>query len=359
MPDQSDRDERGVDDQSSAARGDHSNVTPVSFDSDLRLGSFVGRLDDLDRAEYADLADDAVDISRVHADDAFLDALGAAVRGERLDVDPLDPSVFDTDLPADFRDDELAALLSSWRDEVDSAPIGELVDTKLAVATVAAAKARRRRRPRLLVPFAAAAAVLAIAFTGAGLAARDAQPGDTLWSLTKVLYADHARSVEAAASVRQDLDIAQTALAEGKVAEAKSKLEDAKKGLPSVASEDGAAELAATHADLLSQLPGIPANGVQPPPSATPTMLPPVTTTVPSTTTTVVPVPPVTTAPSSPPVTTTEPSTPSSTSQPTSETTAPETGAPRLIDPPAGPPQSGTGTQSGPLSAPVAVDSAP
>ncbi|GAA3018604.1 anti-sigma-D factor RsdA [Actinokineospora globicatena] len=363
MPDQSDRDERGVDDAMSTTRGDHSNVTPFSFDSDLRLGAFTGRLDDLDHADYADLAeadlaDDAVDISRVHADDAFLDALGAAVRGERLDVDPIDGSAFDTDLPVDFRDDELAALLSSWRDEVDSAPIGELVDAKLAVATVAAAKARRRRRPRLLVPFAAAAAVLAIAFTGAGLAARDAQPGDTLWSLTKVLYADHARSVEAAASVRQDLDVAQTALAEGKVAEAKSKLEDAKKGLPSVASEDGAAELAATHADLLSQLPGSPANGVQPPPSATPTMLPPVSTTQSTTTTTVNPAPQPTSSPSSPPVPTTEPSTPSTTSQPPVETTEPQTEGPRLNEPPSGGvPQSGTGTQSGPLSAPIGVDS--
>ncbi|GAA2965245.1 anti-sigma-D factor RsdA [Actinokineospora diospyrosa] len=334
MPDQSDRDERGADDAASA-RPEQLNVTPVPFGAGLRL-------DD----EYADLAesDDAVDISRVHADDAFLDALGAAVRGERVVDDPLAGSGYDTaydsDLPPDFRDDELAALLSSWRDEVDSAPIGELVDAKLAVATVVAAKARGRRRPRLLVPFAAAAAVLAIAFTGAGLAARDAQPGDTLWSLTKVLYADHARSVEAAASVREDLDIAQTALADGKLAEAKSKLEDAKKGLPAVASEDGAAELAATHADLLSQLPGSPANGAQPPPLPTPTTIPPATTTSPSTTTSLNP-PPVTTSQSSPPVPTSEPSTPPSTTTTPSETTTPQSEVPRLIDPEPGAPLSG------------------
>ncbi|SES42338.1 hypothetical protein [Actinokineospora terrae] len=108
---------------------------------------------------------------------------------------------------------------------------------------------------RPLTGVAAAAVVLAIAFTGAGMAARAAQPGDVLWGLTKLLYSDHARSVEAAASVRQDLDIAETAFAEGKVAEAQAKLEDARKGLPWVASEDGAAELAGTHADLLSMLP--------------------------------------------------------------------------------------------------------
>ncbi|WP_018682726.1 hypothetical protein [Actinokineospora enzanensis] len=364
MPDQSDREERGVDEVTSSVpapgRPDQSNVTPLTFGSGVRLDG-VGNLDGLgdlgdllgpaERAELAGLLredgpdglDDAVDISRVHADDAFLDMLGAAVRADNLDSRGFDPLAFDAptrhdaDLPVDFRDDDLAALLSSWRDEVDSAPIPELVDGQLAVATVYAARARKRRRPRLLVPVAAAAAVLAIAFTGAGLAARDAQPGDTLWSLTKVLYADHARSVEAAASVRQDLDIAQTALAEGKVAEAKSKLEDAQKGLPSIATEDGAAELAATHADLLSQLPGSPAGGVQAPPSAIPSTVQPVPTTVPTTAPTsnnTKPEQPVpTVAPSSPPDTTVPPTTPPSTTPPTT-TSEPLNESPRNETPP-------------------------
>ncbi|GLZ42092.1 anti-sigma-D factor RsdA [Actinokineospora sp. NBRC 105648] len=344
MPDQSDRDERGVDEVTSSppARGEHSNVTPVAFGSGLRLD------DEYDLDQLADLedSDDAVDISRVHADDAFLDALGAAVRGDR-GTGGL--GGLDSDLPDDIRDDDLAALLTSWRDEVDSTPIGELVDTKLAVATVFAAKHRKRRRPRLLVPFAAAAAVLAIAFTGAGLAARDAQPGDTLWGLTKVLYADHARSVEAAASVRQDLDIAQTALAEGKVAEAKSKLEDAQKGLPAIANEDGAAELAATHADLVSQLPGAPANGVQLPPSASPSTAPPAPTTQQpsSVQVTVVPVPPVTTQPTTtPPAPTTEPTTQPTTTtapEPSDTPTQPQSEAPRVNEPGSSPVESGQG----------------
>ncbi|PPK69613.1 hypothetical protein V5P93_006743 [Actinokineospora auranticolor] len=351
MPDQSGSDERGADEVTTpSVPGEPgadpspglSNVTPVVFGSGLRL--------DPEPAELADLedADDAVDISRVAADDAFLDLLGAAVRGDRGMHDDLDDlgdlGAEIPDLPPDFRDDELAALLSSWRDEVDSAPIGEIVDSQLAVATVFAAKARRRRRPRLLVPFAAAAAVLAIAFTGAGLAARDAQPGDTLWSLTKVLYADHARSVEAAASVRQDLDIAQTALAEGKVAEAKSKLEDAQKGLPVIASEDGQAELAATHADLLSQLPGVPANGVQVPPSATPSTASPTPTQQlnppPSTSSNSQqqPAPTSQQQPSTPP-TTTDPVTPPSTTEPpptTTTQTQPQTESPRMNEPTSG-----------------------
>lgn len=295
-------------------RSENSTVVPVDFGSGLRFGDDFD-LNGSERGSHgrdpfgldpSDLDDDAIDFSLVHADDAFLDALGAAIRGE-------------TPVESDVRDDELAALLSSWRDDVDAEPIKELVDTKYAVATVISARARRRRHPRLLVPFAAAAAVLAIAFTGAGLAAKDAQPGDTLWGLTRVLYADHARSVEAAASVRQDLSIAQTALAEGKLAEAKDKLDEAQKGLPSVSSEDGQADLAALHSDLVSQLPGSPADEASPPPSANPTTAAP-STTAPTTT----PTTPEPSSPSSPPSTT--PSSPSSTTEaPTTSTTEPQT----------------------------------
>ncbi|MGH3864335.1 anti-sigma-D factor RsdA [Actinokineospora sp.] len=294
----------------SSENADNTTVVPVDFGSGVRFGDDFdltgpGR-DPFGRLGASDFDDDAIDFSLVHADDAFLDALGGAIRGEVPDE-------------TSVRDDELAALLSSWRDDVDAEPIKELVDTKYAVATVIAAKARNRRRPRLLVPFAAAAAVLAIAFTGAGLAAKDAQPGDTLWGLTRVLYADHARSVEAAASVRQDLSIAQTALAQGKLAEAKDKLDEAQKGLPSVSSEDGQADLAALHSNLVSQLPGSPANEAAPPPSANPTTAAP-SSVVPTTT----PTTPEPSSPSSPPSTT--PSAPTSTTEPTTTSaTAPQT----------------------------------
>jgi hypothetical protein len=218
----------------------------------------------------------------VHADDEFLDALGAA--------EP-DPSL---------ADDRLAALLLSWRQDVDAEPIRELVDPKLAMATVHAARVRQRRVPRLLAPLAAAAAVLTIAFAGVGLAARDAQPGDTLWGLTKVLYSDHARSVEAAAAVRTDLREAQEALANGKVAEAKSMLDQARHSLPTVASEDGQADLQAQHAALLAKLPDNPPVGASPPPAASPSTAPAGATT---TTTTTPPVQQTTSVP--PPTTTT------------------------------------------------------
>jgi len=212
--------------------------------------------------EFPDFDDEAIDLALVHADDEYLDLLA----GSGLD---------DRDAPLNgFGDDQLTELLLSWRREVDAEPIGDLVDTKLATVTVHAARVQRRRRPRLLVPIAAAAAVLAIAFAGVGLAARDAQPGDTLWALTKVLYADHARSVEAAQAVKDDLREAKAALTEGNIDVAKSKLDDAHAALPTVLPDDGRNELKAEHESLMAKLPGSPSDQVGSPPAPDPTTQP-------------------------------------------------------------------------------------
>jgi hypothetical protein len=152
--------------------------------------------------------------------------------------------------------------------------------------------------------------VLAIVFAGVGLAARDAQPGDTLWGLTRVLYADHARSVEAAAAVRTDLREAEEALANGKVAEAKSMLDEASHALPTVASEDGKDDLQAQHAALVAQLPDKPAGDASPPPNPAPTTVPPTGTSDPLPTT-------VNPAPTTDPTTTN----PTPTTDPTTTTT--------------------------------------
>lgn len=205
---------------------------------------------------------EAIDLALVHADDEYLDLLGGARL--RDEDDPL----------GEFGDEHLTELLMSWRRDVDAEPINDLVDTKFATVTVQAAKLRRKRRPRLLVPVAAAAAVLAIAFAGVGLAARDAQPGDTLWALSKVLYAERARSVEAAETVKQDLAQARAALTEGNVEVAKTKLEEAHDALPTVLSEDGKDELEAQHASLVAQLPGNPSGEAGPPPSPDPSTQP-------------------------------------------------------------------------------------
>lgn len=185
-------------------------------------------------------AEFAADLSAVQADDALLDALGGS-----------DPKMADG-----LGDQELNALLLAWRRDIDSEPLAELVDVDTAVTTVKTAALARKHggRRRLLVPVAAAAAVLAIAFAGTGLAAKGAQPGDTLWGLTKVLYADHARSVEAAAAAKLDLEMANLALAGGRLDEARRALDEAQVALSQVTDEENRDQLLEQHRQLSAQL---------------------------------------------------------------------------------------------------------
>ena len=84
-----------------------------------------------------------------------------------------------------YDDDDLIALLLAWRDEVDREPIPELVEPDTAIATI-----RPSARPPVGGPLSWSrwprAAVMAIAFTGVRPAsAREAQPGDTLWGVSR------------------------------------------------------------------------------------------------------------------------------------------------------------------------------
>jgi len=221
--------------------------------------------------DLEELGDDALgggepeDLAQIRSDDELLDALAAQYRAaEEPITNGHAPQGLDHG-GVDFDDEQLNALLLAWRQDVDSVPVPDIMDTQTAVATVTAARSARRRRPRLLVPIAVAAAIIAIGFAGVGMLARDAQPGDALWGLSKVLYADHARSVEAAESVRTDLDDAQTALQQGKIDEAKDALQAASSALTAVSSEDGKDDLKAKHESLLEQL-----TTSTPPPSAPP-----------------------------------------------------------------------------------------
>ncbi|TVT01496.1 hypothetical protein FNH07_29245 [Amycolatopsis bartoniae] len=251
------------------------------------------------------------DLSAVHADDALLDALGGS-----------DPRVADG-----LGDQELNALLLAWRRDIDSEPLAELVDTDTAVTTVKTAAlaqrhGQRARKRRILVPVAVAAAVLAIAFSGTGIAARDAQPGDALWGLTKVLYSDHARSVEAASAARTDLQQASIALSQGRIAEAQQALAEAAAKLSQVSAEDNLAQLMSEHQQL-TQLLQNPAAAVPPVTSSpqSPTTLPVSSTTStptkPSTTTS--PEPPTSSTPTPTETPTTSPPTTESSSSPTGD----------------------------------------
>jgi hypothetical protein len=195
---------------------------------------------------------------------------------------------------------------------VDAEPIAELVDTDTAMRTIETSVRDGRRKPRYLVPLASAAAVLVIVFAGMSLVARDAQPGDALWGLSQVLYADHARSVEAAAAVRTELTHASEALHNGHLGEARTALAIAQSTLPSVDNADGKAALQQQRQTLLNQLnattsasaPNPTTNGLS---SATVTTPLPTTTPPPPTTTVTTTQPPPTTTTQPPPTTTTNP----------------------------------------------------
>ncbi|SNR37387.1 Anti-sigma-D factor RsdA to sigma factor binding region [Haloechinothrix alba] len=183
------------------------------------------------------------DLAQIQADDALLDALGGA-----------DPNKAD-----ELGEAELNSLLLSWRRDVDSESMPELVDTGTAVTTVRTAEMARKhnsgaRRWKYLVPVAAAATVLGIAFAGTGIAARDAQPGDALWGVTKVLYADKARSIEVASEVRHDFELARSAISKGELNQARSALDEAKVALDAIVLEEEREELSEQHEELMTQL---------------------------------------------------------------------------------------------------------
>lgn len=211
-----------------------------------------------------------VDLAAVQADDALLDALTSALYDD---------------------DAELARVLVAWRRDVDAEPIGELVDTDTALAGINASRRvrrgltassllrrlvltvsrrtpayrtaglgggiRRRRRHPVLGPVAAAVAVLVIAFSGVGLVAKSAHPDDQLWGLTKVLYADYARSVEAATDARAALRAAGEAADQGHTDRARDLLAQVRDDLlPTIASEQGHQEIATTTDQLSRRIEG-------------------------------------------------------------------------------------------------------
>lgn len=243
-----------------------------------------------------------VDMAQVRADDAFIEALANASRtAGSAEFDPLD--------------ERMASLLLSWRDDVNAEAAGPLVDLDTAAAAIKAAPRPSGRQ--LFGPLAAAAAVLVIAFTGVGLVARDAAPGTPLFGVTKVLYSEKAKSVEAAAAVRTKLEAATDALESGRVADARVAVEEAQEQLPVVQAEDGQGDLVARTEQIIAELERRTPTSPVPPPTSTSS--PAASTTNPATSaTSPAPLPenPVVTSTPTPPSPTepTEPEGPASTS---------------------------------------------
>jgi hypothetical protein len=209
-------------------------------DDDLRAGHPNGNTSEI-----------PVDLAAVQADDALLDMLGAGCT--LVDVDG-----------------ELASVLVAWRREARADSNRLLVDTETALAVISAARKPARRRSPIFGPIAAAAAVLVIAFSAVGLVAKSARPNDQLWGVTQVLYPDYARSVEAAAFVRTELNKADAALREGNPERAKASLQRIQQQLPVIAEAEGRTDLIARHDELERELVADPSAQGSPPGSSDP-----------------------------------------------------------------------------------------
>ncbi|MEV4198908.1 anti-sigma-D factor RsdA [Micromonospora globbae] len=178
-----------------------------------------------------------LDLATIARDDALLDALG---RGEPP--------------PAG---DQVAAMLAAWRTDVDSDDEKRLIRAGAeAAAPLPAIGAAPVGRGALRVA-AAVIALLAVA-TGLGLGSRNAGPSSPLWSLTRVLYPEQAQ----VRGVENTLAQARTAVAEGRLDEARALLAQARRDLAGV--DDPAvaarlrAELDALERDLVAAVPALP-----------------------------------------------------------------------------------------------------
>ncbi|GAA3352993.1 hypothetical protein [Saccharopolyspora gregorii] len=219
-------------------------------------------------------------------------------------------------MPAESADTApaLESLLVAWRREVDAAPIGDLVDTDAAVAAIARAAGRAAspaagtwsRWPRRRG--------VDDRFTGVGLAARDAMPGDMLWGVAQVLYSDHSQEAAAAQKAQSQLDEAESLWNSGNYSDAKVSLQLAHETMQNAGAH--LKELEARHQVLENrfQQPHLPGGSTSESSSSS----------HPTSTTTVEPPPP--SNPQLPPPdwpTPTSPSTPSSSQEPTEPTTEP------------------------------------
>lgn len=160
---------------------------------------------------FAEPDDDGpVDLVELQADDELINALSSG-----LEISGPGRQGYDAD-------DRLVAMLASWRAEIDDEPMPELVDTDEAVQMLQPAKPSRK--VSFLRPLVAAAAVAACALAVVSIGAHEAQPGDPLWGVTRVLYSEHAQQVQAQSELRAGIERVNARLAVGDTAGAQEAL---------------------------------------------------------------------------------------------------------------------------------------
>jgi hypothetical protein len=169
-----------------------------------------------------------VDLVAVQADDELINALAAGFSVSSPGVGGYDA------------DDHVAAMLAAWKADIDAEPIPE-IDLDAAVGAALAGR-RPSGRMRHLVPLAGAAALIVVAITGVSIAAHDTRPGDALFPISKVLYAEEARSYESLATVDESRKKARAALAVGDKAAAEEALATGEAAAAGVLAEHGRGE---------------------------------------------------------------------------------------------------------------------
>ncbi|MCK8615975.1 anti-sigma-D factor RsdA [Gordonia sp. C13] len=183
---------------------------------------------DLER-EMGVAGGESLDLSEVGFDENFLEALAH-------------------DVPVPTRDDteyELAELLSGWRNDVVSTPVPELVsvdDVERAIESTERAS-RGRRMVRHLRVVSGAAAIVIVAAAGLTVMSEGSQPGDPLWGVKQVVFAEAASETKAAYDVRGNLERAEAAIAAGDTAAAASFIAKAQNSMGPMRDKDTRQEM--------------------------------------------------------------------------------------------------------------------
>jgi hypothetical protein len=177
----------------------------------------------------------------VWRDDALVDALTRVRSGDGLQELAFDVSA----------DRELIETLLLWREST-----AERVD-RLEESD----RAEPRRQPgrllhRVRLPLASLATAVVVA--AVAMSAYVAEPDKPLWTVTQILYSDHAESVQAAYDVRRDLDSARAALTAGQRKDAGTALAAAAARIPAVHGGEGRSELEDSYRSVAAQLRTVP-----------------------------------------------------------------------------------------------------
>ncbi|GAA4674808.1 anti-sigma-D factor RsdA [Gordonia humi] len=174
-----------------------------------------------------------VDLGAVGHDDAFISDLAVG-------------------RPTPINDDaeyQLAAMITAWRADTLAAPIPAEPTLAQIDAAVAVRDGRGSMSRRLRI-VSGAAAILAVFGAGLMVMSEGAEPGDALWSVKQVVFAEQARQTQARVNVEDNLDAAKVAFETGDEEMARTYISRAESELGPVGDADTIAGLRNRIADL-------------------------------------------------------------------------------------------------------------